>query len=273
MKIDVLVCTKNSERLLEECLRSIYREIPLCHLLIIDDYSKDRTLEILDIFNKNYGNIKIISDEAKLGKARQIGIENVDTEWFAFIDSDVILPKRWWEEIYQSVFNRDSQLGAVESNVLHHYPENTPKVPEFRQIVKNKRIDPRALTIATVIKTEAVNKIKIPPDLAIYEDEFLKKYIEQKGFSWKKMIKPTVDHYPNPKPFKDAYLTGVYSIRYGLFPAWRIIIISLIFPIKYAYMFYVTRSFKASQNSVAINFYMLKGLMEEVFGSAKRKDI
>jgi len=47
MKTDVIICTKNSDGLLEECLTSIYKEIPVCHLIVVDGFSTDRTLEIV----------------------------------------------------------------------------------------------------------------------------------------------------------------------------------------------------------------------------------
>ena len=46
MKIDVVMCTKNSERLPKECLASIYREISVCRLIVLEGFSEDRTSEI-----------------------------------------------------------------------------------------------------------------------------------------------------------------------------------------------------------------------------------
>ena len=271
MKIDVVILTKNSERLLEECLVSIYREIPVCHLINVDGFSTDRTLEIVDRFEQDYKNTKIIKTEARHGKAREIGIKNVDTDWFVFIDSDVILRKDWFKRILVHIKGGDKQLGAVESNFVHHYPEGTPKFPEFKYIVNGKRTDPRALTIVTLIKKEAVEDITIPDDLPIYEDEFIRRCVEHNGFTWIKVADPTVDHFPTPRPFKDAYLMGIYSIRYNLLPVWRIIIVSLAFPLKFLYFLFKSRSFTASLNSVILNFFMLKGLIEEVLGISSDK--
>jgi len=269
--MDVIILTKNSERLLEECLTSIYREIPVCHLIIVDGFSEDRTLEIVSRFEQHYRNTKIIKTEARHGKAREIGIKNVDTEWFAFIDSDAILRQGWFEKMLEPIKRGDKQIGAVESNFIHHYPEGTPKFPEFNHVVNGKRVDPRGLTIATVIKKEAVEDITIPDDLPIYEDEFIKRRIENKGFAWIKVVDPVVDHFPHPKPFKDAYLMGIYSIRYNLLPAWRIVVVSLFSPLKFLYFLYKSRSFIASLNSVILSFSMLRGLIEEVLGISSDK--
>jgi len=47
MEIDVIVLTKNSERLLTECLASIYENVPVNKLIVVDGYSTDSTLEIV----------------------------------------------------------------------------------------------------------------------------------------------------------------------------------------------------------------------------------
>ena len=271
MKIDVITRTKNSEAVLEECLASIYKEIPVCHLIVIDGFSEDRTLEIIDKYDKNYGNVKVIQTEAKIGKVAEIAIKNVDTEWFAFIDSDAILQQGWFEKILKHIREEDTSIGAVESNVIHHYPESTPKFPEFKTVEDGKRIDSRALTIATLIRREIVEGIEIPADLPTYEDEFIMRYIEGKGFTWLKVVDPIVDHFPTSNPFKFAYLMGVCSIRYKLLSAWRIIIVTIFFPLKFFYFLCKTRALVASWNTVLFSFYMLKGLIDEVLGISSDK--
>jgi len=272
MKIDVLVRTKNSEKLLEECLASIYKEVPVCHLIIVDGCSEDRTLEIVGRFERNYGNIQVIQTKARLGKVAEIGIKNVDTEWFASIDSDVILREGWFEKISKYIKKEGIKVGAVEGNHIHHYPEGTPKFPEFKTVVNGKRVDSRALTIATLIKREAVEDIEIPDDMYRYMDEYTKRWVESKGFYWIKVVDPIVDHFPTPKPFKDAYFQGIYSIRHNLLPAWRIIIVSIFSPLKFFYFFCKTRSFTASLNVVLYSFYMLKGVIDEIRGVSSDKE-
>ena len=271
MKIDVITRTKNSEKLLDECLASIYKEVPVCHLIVIDGFSEDRTLEIIGKYDKNYGNVKVIQTEARLGKVAEIGIKSVDTEWFASIDSDVILRGGWFEEICKHIERTDIKIGAVEGNHLHHYPEGTPKFPEFKTVVNGKRIDSRALTINTLIRTEAVEDIVIPDDIWTFDDESIKRCVEHNGFTWIKVADPTVDHFPINKTFKLAYLEGVYSIRHKLFPVWRIVIVSIFFPLKFAYFLCKTKSFIASLNVVLYSFYMLKGVIDEVLGISSDK--
>ena len=96
--IDVVLITKNSERLLRECLKSIYNNIPVKELIIVDGYSKDRTIKILKEFKDKYNNVKILFDNGNRATARQKGINNVTADWFMFVDSDVVLCSDWYKK-------------------------------------------------------------------------------------------------------------------------------------------------------------------------------
>ena len=135
MKIDVVMCTKNSEAILDKCLKSIFEEIPGCRLILLDGFSTDKTMDIINSYMDNF-HIKIIQTKASLGKSREIGINNVDTEWFVFIDSDVILKEGWFKEIKEYISH--GKVGAVESNFIHHYPADIPKFPAFNNVVNQR---------------------------------------------------------------------------------------------------------------------------------------
>src|SRR3972149_8788416 len=96
IRIDVVVLTKNSERLLRECLKSVYRNVPVKRLLIVDGYSTDGTIQIVNEFKEKHGNVVLIQDRGTRGNARQLALDKVETEWFMFVDSDVILCDGWF---------------------------------------------------------------------------------------------------------------------------------------------------------------------------------
>ena len=60
MRVDVVIITKNSERMLNECLKAVYENVPLNRLIVVDGYSIDRTLEIVRGFQKKHGNVLVI---------------------------------------------------------------------------------------------------------------------------------------------------------------------------------------------------------------------
>jgi glycosyltransferase involved in cell wall biosynthesis len=49
--IDVVILTKNSEHLLEKCLNSLYKNVPVKRLIVVDGFSEDKTLDILERYN------------------------------------------------------------------------------------------------------------------------------------------------------------------------------------------------------------------------------
>jgi len=104
LEIDVVMITKNSvtqfgaPTLFNKVLESIFQQIPIHKLIVVDGYSTDDTIKIVKKYTPY-----IIQDSRGRGKSREIGIQQVGTEWFAFIDSDVILCPNWFKEIRRSI--------------------------------------------------------------------------------------------------------------------------------------------------------------------------
>ncbi|MBO8244243.1 glycosyltransferase family 2 protein [Prochlorococcus marinus XMU1411] len=91
MKIDCLITTFNDEKVINKCIESIPKKIlglPV-RIIISDDFSKDKTIEIARNLLKGREH-KIITSESNkgVGKNRQIALEAVSSDYFFFIDSD-----------------------------------------------------------------------------------------------------------------------------------------------------------------------------------------
>lgn len=101
MKVDVVLLTKNSLKpCLGDCVHSIYKNVPLNRLIVVDGGSTDGTIEYL----KKFPNVVIIDDSKGCrATARQIGIDMVETDWFLFVDSDVILSRNWFNEAWKKL--------------------------------------------------------------------------------------------------------------------------------------------------------------------------
>ena len=97
-QVDVVLLTKNSAHILSKCLASIYENVPLKNLIVIDGFSTDGTLQILEDFNKAHRNIALFQVDGSRAKARTTGIRHVSTELFLFVDSDVVLCKDWYKK-------------------------------------------------------------------------------------------------------------------------------------------------------------------------------
>ncbi len=82
MKISAVILTKNEENNLECCLKSV----SFCdEIVIIDDFSSDKTVEIAKGFKANVYKRKLNND---FSNQRQFAFNKTSGEWLLFIDAD-----------------------------------------------------------------------------------------------------------------------------------------------------------------------------------------
>jgi glycosyltransferase involved in cell wall biosynthesis len=178
--IDVVVLTKNSEHLLDKCLDSIYQNVPVNNLVIVDGFSTDRTLKIVDAINQQHGNVTVLNVNGSRAKAREKGIAQVTTEWFLFADSDVILSKGWY---WKAQKNIQSDVGAIWGVNIDVIPKlNDKRFMKMQQQIAQQCFTLRGGTHDTLIRRDLVEDIKIPEQLHTYEDAFIMNWIKDKGY-------------------------------------------------------------------------------------------
>jgi len=177
--------SRNLNNVFEECLLSLKRNVPVSTLIVVDAYSNDNTIESIE---KHFKSLIVIKSRALRGKAREIGIKHVKTPYFMFIDDDVILCEKWFEKAFR-YFQDDERVGAVWGADLPgnpHIRSIALTMSKFRRktladiAIRNFKI--RGGTHDILIKTDIVKDIQIPNDLHIYEDAYIKEYIERKGY-------------------------------------------------------------------------------------------
>ncbi len=190
--VDVVLLTKDSERLLPECIDSIYRELPVATLIVVDGYSTDRTHEILNRFQEKYGNVKVIFDRGTRATARQKGIDAVWTEWFVFVDSDVVLCRDWYRKAQKYI---QPNVGAVWGIEVWSTFIKNPKTLRLFLTTTRKIFDVRGGTHDTLIRTSAIKGIKIPTNLHVFEDAYIKDWVESRGYRVVACYSPFCIHY------------------------------------------------------------------------------
>ena len=91
LKLSIIVPVYNVEKYLERCLKSLCGLKIENEIIIINDGTKDGSLEIAERFRENHKNenIIIISQENQgLSEARNNGLKVAKGEYISFIDSD-----------------------------------------------------------------------------------------------------------------------------------------------------------------------------------------
>jgi glycosyltransferase involved in cell wall biosynthesis len=211
--VDVVLITKNSERMLRRCVDSIYQNVPVDKLIVVDGYSTDGTLSILEGFNQKYGNVKIISDRGTRATARQRGIEAVSTEWFVFVDSDVVLCQGWFEKAQKYI---QPDVGAVWGIEVWS-TISKPKTLQLFLTTTRKIFEVRGGTHDTLIRTSVMRGIHIPPELHVFEDAYIKDWITQKGFRVVPCYSPFCIHYRPPTVWslRGSLCLVAESFRFG----------------------------------------------------------
>lgn len=230
-KVDAVVLTKNSEEQLERCLDAVYRNVPVNRLIVVDGYSTDKTLDIVRKFEKKYHNVMLIQDKGWRGKARQIGIEHVGTEWFMFVDSDAELCDNWLEKAKGFVA---PDVGAVWGIEVWSVITNPRLLRLFLQITMSI-FQTRGGTHDLLVRREVVEDIKIPDTLHSFEDAYIKEWINKKGYKVIATYNPyCIHHRPSVVwSMKSGINIAQSAIRAGLFHKYPSLLLSYGFYIAY----------------------------------------
>jgi len=216
MQVDVVVLTKNSQHLLNQCLNSVYKNVPVKNLIVIDGYSTDHTLMILEKFNRKYGNVKLFQIKGSRAKARTEGIKKVTTDWFMFVDSDVLLCKDWFKKVQLDL---SDTVGAVWGNNVDVLPNiKNKQILRFQLLVAKQCFKLRGGMHDTLILHKAVEGIQIPEELHAYEDAYLIHWIENHGYEAKVGSQIYCLHYKPPENWniKNGISQAIIELRCGL---------------------------------------------------------
>lgn len=103
IKVSVIVPVYNAEKYLEKCINSIINQtLKDIEIIAVDDGSADRSLEILNNFQKKDGRIKVLTQQNKFaGAARNKGMEFAFGKYLVFWDSDDFFEKNALEILYK----------------------------------------------------------------------------------------------------------------------------------------------------------------------------
>lgn len=191
------IITKNSYKQLGsiflETLNSSL-QLPYKSFILVDDSDDESTVRIVKKWCDEHDKELIVTRSRLYGHhkptratARQTAIdiflENFSEEWLMFQDDDCILNDGWWIEAKQYLHN--PRVGLI-------WGLNYDPTPIREQFLKSVGIDHikylksqfeiRGGTHDILLRRKAIEDIFIPPILHIFEDAFIKHWVESKGF-------------------------------------------------------------------------------------------
>jgi glycosyltransferase involved in cell wall biosynthesis len=201
MHIALSMITKNSYEKVGNYFSKVWEsslQVPYDVIILIDDSDTDKTREYVKKFAQEHGKEVIIERSRLYGwhkptraTARQTAIDiffqNTTAEWLFFLDDDVILRDGWWNEAGEYV--KEERVGLIWG------VEITELWQDRLAYIRARGIDPINYSIQrfmirgglhdTMLRREALNGIVLPPWLHVYEDAWVKLFVECRGFLWK----------------------------------------------------------------------------------------
>lgn len=112
MKISYIIPAFNEEKLIEKCIRSIVSQgnMPEHEIIVVDNNSKDRTVEII---KKEFPKVLVIKETRQgMTLARNTGAKKAQGDILVFFDADVIVPSHWTERMLSKFIENKNLVGV-----------------------------------------------------------------------------------------------------------------------------------------------------------------
>ena len=174
-KISVIVPMYNAEKYLKLCIDSILSQtFKDFELILIDDCSTDKTLEIAKSFDDS--RIKILQNKKNLGSpglTRNVGIDAAQGDYIYFCDNDDALLPKALENLYNAAENNFDIVNTTRWYIAKNPEFQTLNGVEARAM-KFPAASPVSEDLKTRIRQEFLQtRIHIAPWLFLYRRKFL----------------------------------------------------------------------------------------------------
>lgn len=160
----VILPTYNQANLLKRCLKSIFNQTyKKFEIIIIDNFSKDNTYEIIKKFDKRKIKYKKISNRGIIAKSRNEAIKLSKGNWISFIDSDDTWNKNKLFNIVKKIKKNNFDLichdeWVVKNQKVKIWSNGPYKKNFYKFMLKYGNL---LSTSATTVKKEFLKKNKI----------------------------------------------------------------------------------------------------------------
>ncbi len=138
MKLSIIIPVYNVEKYIDKCLLScLSQDVPLTdyEIIVINDGTKDRSLEIAQERTKDVPNVTIFSQEnAGLSVARNKGLSMAKGDYVWFVDSDDYIETRCLGGIF-SVLNESVDILQLQYRYIYEDGRPPKEVP--KKIINN----------------------------------------------------------------------------------------------------------------------------------------
>lgn len=175
--LSVIIPVYNSEKYIDRCLQSVCNQI--CkytyQIIIVNDGSKDKSNEIIQKYLKKFTNIRYVEQQnSGVAAARNRGMEDIQSKYVMFIDSDDFIPYNAIELLMEKAYEKEADI--VEGSYSNK--QGIKMKGKYHEDCDNANAfcDLQGYPWGKVFKTSLFNNIKFP-DGCEYEDMIIQKMI------------------------------------------------------------------------------------------------
>lgn len=141
VKLSVIVPMYNTEKYIKSCVDSIKNQIlEDIEIIIINDGSTDKSLEIVKNMSENCNNIIIIDKKNEgVAAARNLGIQKAKGDYVAFVESDDLISIYMYDLMYKSAIEKDADI--VACNVIRFHINDDIVLSEQYESIEDEYYD------------------------------------------------------------------------------------------------------------------------------------
>ena len=131
-KISIIIAVYNTEKYIEKCLKSImnqtYKNI---EIIVVNDCSKDKSLEIINKLKKKDDRIVIINNEENKGLSysRNVAMKTATGDYFGFIDSDDYIPEDYYEKMINLMIKEKTNVCVCDIKLVYENDNTERLIP------------------------------------------------------------------------------------------------------------------------------------------------
>lgn len=196
--VSIIIPFYNAEktigRTLESVCKQTYKNV---EVIAVNDGSSDRSLEVLEKYNKRCNMIVISQKNLGVSEARNIGIENAKGKYITFVDSDDVIDKCMIEKLVDKMKSSTVNL-AICGIKMSYCSENTVRnidiIPSIGYVNSQEQFDKTfgelfnlkiyLSTWGKLYDTSILKKynIRFNPEISIGEDMLFNYAFFRKGY-------------------------------------------------------------------------------------------
>lgn len=174
--ISIMVPVYNAEKTLRQCVDSILgQDNRSLELLLIDDGSKDGSLEICDEYSQKDNRVKVFhKPNGGVSSARNVGISKARGEWLTFIDADDYITDGYFDGVVgqnEDVLIKGYQKFDYSGIVAGKEAEDLLKISDFSDFLSQYVTDSLLRCPWTKFyKRSLIGDLRFLTDMKIGED-------------------------------------------------------------------------------------------------------